>query len=271
MLDNVATLLRKHLSASSYGRLKYMWWGGVLYPPRKIVSLLATSRPVIRAASKLDESSPLHGLHALNVLAPTRLCRIMTKHGSDKGIGYHNYTTLYSALFSEFQSRPLVLFELGLGTNNPRLASSMGTHGLPGASLRGWREFLPQAQIYGADIDRDILFGEDRIKTFYCDQCDSASIDRLWSEPELSRGADIIVEDGLHVFRANRSFLENSLKHLRPGGFYVTEDIYDSIQQWSELIGDVYQQQYPTYEFVLIKLPSARYPGGHLLVAHRRH
>lgn len=270
MLEHLVKLLRRRLSASGYNRLKYLWWGGALYPPRKIASLVATSRPVIRAVGALDDSSPLQRLRTLNVLAPTRLCRIMTKHGSDKGIGYHNYTTLYSALFSGMRTKPLILFELGLGTNNPRLLSSMGSHGLPGASLRGWREFFPQALIYGADIDRDILFEEDRIKTFYCDQCDSASINDLWAEPGLAGGADIIVEDGLHVFKANRSFLENSLGHLRPGGFYVTEDIYDSIPQWCELINETYKQQFPACEFALVKLPSTRYPGGHMLVAHRR-
>lgn len=70
MLEHLSTLLRKQLSASGYSRLKYMRWGCVLYPPRKIVSLLAKSKPVIRAASVFDKSSPLHGLRTLNVVAP---------------------------------------------------------------------------------------------------------------------------------------------------------------------------------------------------------
>lgn len=37
------------------------------------------------------------------------------------------------------------------------------------------RELFPHALVYGADIDRDILFEEDRIKTFYCNQLDSVS------------------------------------------------------------------------------------------------
>ena len=94
----------------------------------------------------------------VNVLAPTQMCWVMTKNGSDKGRGRHNYTTIYSALFGKLRDEPLRIFELGLGTNNPHLPSSMGSLGRPGASLRGWRDLFPNAMIFGADVDRDILF-----------------------------------------------------------------------------------------------------------------
>ena len=48
--------------------------------------------------------------------------------------------------------------------------------GKPGASLRVWRDYFPNAIIYGADIDKDILFAEERIKTFYIDQLDPVAI-----------------------------------------------------------------------------------------------
>jgi hypothetical protein len=63
-----------------------------------------------------------------------------------------------------------------------------------------------------------LIFQEDRIKTFYCDQLDRSSIRELWSHPDLQGGVDIIIEDGLHTFEANVSFLEELLDHLRPGG-----------------------------------------------------
>ena len=147
----------------------------------------------------------------------------MTSFGSDKGL--HCYTPLYSALFKERCDKPLRVLELGLGTNNSDMLSNMGVFGAPGASLRGWRQLFPHALVYGADIDRRILFEEVRIKTFYCDQLDPSSIRELWSHPELRDGMDIIIEDGLHTFEANISFLEGSLDHLRPGGIYITEDV----------------------------------------------
>jgi hypothetical protein len=182
----------------------------------------------------------------------------MTKHGSDKAHRWHNYTLVYSLLFKESCDRPLRVFELGLGTNNPGLASTMGVDGRPGASLRGWREIFPNALIYGADIDRNILFQEERIKTFYCDQLDQGAIRELWSQPDLHDGMDVIIEDGLHTFEANISFLEGSLDHLRPGGVYIIEDIVqETIEKWYEQIETVLTKKYPTYEFAFVRLPNS--------------
>jgi SAM-dependent methyltransferase len=181
----------------------------------------------------------------------------MTWHGSDKGRGWHNYTTIYSSLFDQRFSEPLQILEIGLGTNNPNLISTMGVAGRPGASLRGWRELFPHARIYGADIDRDILFQEDRINTFFCDQLDCAAIDELWSQPGLLGGADIIIDDGLHRFEGNASFLDHSLEHLRPGGVYVIEDISNGeIEQWRIHLETVYSRRFPDYQFALVLIPN---------------
>ena len=124
--------------------------------------------------------------------------------------------------------------------------------------------------MYGADIDREILFQEDRIKTFYCDQLDSSSIRELWSQPDLKASLDIIIEDGLHTFEANVSFLEESLDHLRPGGIYVCEDIFeDQIDRWCDRLENVYSKQYPTYEFAFVVLPNGRDQANNLLVVYR--
>jgi SAM-dependent methyltransferase len=191
----------------------------------------------------------------------------MTKYGSDKG-RLNNYTPLYSALFKARCEQPLRVFELGLGTNNPDAPSNMGVFGSPGASLRGWQELFPHALVYGADIDRAILFQEDRIKTFYCDQLDRSSIRELWSRPDLQGGMDIIIEDGLHTFEANVFFLEESLDHLRPGGIYVAEDImWSDADRWCDRLEAIYSKKYPTYEFAFVVSKD----GGcnNLLVARR--
>jgi len=194
----------------------------------------------------------------------------MTKHGSDKG-RVLKYTTVYSALFKERSNEPLRILELGLGTNNPDVPSNMGIFGAPGASLRGWRDLFPHARVYGADIDRRILFQEDRIKTFYCDQLDRSSIRGLWSQPDLQGGADIIIEDGLHTFEANVTFLEESLGHLRPGGIYVIEDIiWNEVERLSDCLETVYSKQYPTYEFAFVTSLNGGTRDPNLLVVRRR-
>lgn len=146
--------------------------------------------------------------------ARTELCEIMERHGSDKST-FHNYTTVYSRIFEHLRDREGVrVFEVGLGTSN------MGKDGTPGASLRGWREYFRHADVFGADIDTRILFDEDHIKTYFCDQLDADTVRDMWtSNPELAKdGFDVIIDDGLNMFQANKTFFENSVHKLRPGG-----------------------------------------------------
>lgn len=170
---------------------------------------------------KKSESSPL-----------AELCDL---YGSDKGEMHvgdhpypwksHTYTDFYERQFSGLRLHFLNVFECGIGTNNPSVPSNMGANGIPGASLRVWRDYFPGAHIYGADIDRSILFKEDRISTFYCDQLDSKSISDMWEEISASIEFDLMIDDGLHTFEAGTTFFENSYWKLKSGGFYIVEDV----------------------------------------------
>ena len=63
------------------------------------------------------------------------LGNILKCHLSDKSTT-HTYHILYSYIFHQLgKDAPLKLLEIGLGTNNPALISSMGSAGRPGASL----------------------------------------------------------------------------------------------------------------------------------------
>jgi hypothetical protein len=157
----------------------------------------------------------------------TDLCKIMKKCGSDKGLGWHNYTTLYDPLMSHLKQGDCVnIFELGIGTNNPDLPSSMGVNGTPGASLRGWSEWLPNANVVGADIDENIMFSTDKIMTFPVDQRNLTSINNMWQQPRLcDTYFEVIIDDGLHSFEANNIFLTCSHHKLKENGIYIVEDI----------------------------------------------
>ena len=165
------------------------------------------------------------------------LCEIMRRHGSDKGTHIndrrHNYTRYYYPLFLDVRNEKLRIFELGLGTDDPTLVSNMTYLGpgmaRPGASLRGWKEFFPNSEIYGADIDKKILFEEDRIKTYYCDQTSPRDIHNMWMNEDLDDDFDIIIDDGLHRIHANRIFFENSCHKLKVGGIFIIEDVGDQI------------------------------------------
>lgn len=204
----------------------------------------------------------------------TPLCSIMGNNKSDKGhsdiqSSWHNYTTVYYSLFKDLQDCPLRIFELGLGTNNPSIPSNMGVGGRPGASLYGWSEFFPFSSIYGADIDRDILFQTDRIRTFFCDQTNPTIIQELWNQPDLQDPFDIIIEDGLHTFEANVCFFENSIHKVKPNGYYIIEDIlfsemklfFEKIEEW--------KPRFPSFSFDMIAIPSKRNPYDNNLLVIR--
>lgn len=185
------------------------------------------------------------------------LCRLMDHYGSDKGpktkgTSWHTYTVVYDSLFQHLIHSNINVFELGLGTNNPALPSNMGVNGRPGASLYGWRDYFQGAHIYGADIDRTILFNEDRITTVYCDQTDPQVIRSMWNDlPDMN----IIVEDGLHTFEANVTFFENSIHKLRPNGIYVIEDISnEDIQKFILKILE-WRSRFAHLDFELVRLP----------------
>ena len=169
--------------------------------------------------------------HKSNILS--ELCE---KYGSDKGfINFdidkkpykwhpHTYATHYHSIFNLSRENVKHVFECGLGTNNPNLKSNMTENGIPGASLRVWKDYFFNAKIYGGDIDKEILFEEDRIKTFYLDQLDSNSIKSMWETIEVE-DFDIIIDDGLHEPEANYNFFINSFHKLKKNGVFVIEDV----------------------------------------------
>ncbi len=173
-----------------------------------------------------------YGKHPKSLLSA--LC---DQYGSDKGElqpgGHpypwpsHTYADFYERLFGHCRHGIKKVFECGLGTNNPNLASSMTVKGKPGASLRVWRDYFPNAMIYGADIDRDILFSEDRIKTHYMDQLDPAAIEAFWQQVD-DTGFDFMLDDGLHVFAAGSCLFTHSINRLADHGIYVIEDVTPS-------------------------------------------
>ena len=157
---------------------------------------------------------------------------LMDNYGSDKGgkNNEHNFAQYYSQIFHNQKDKIENFLEIGLGTNDINMPSNMGKDGKPLASLRAWRDYFKNANIYGADIDRNILNNENRIKTFYVDQTNPASIKDLFNQIGNKR-FDIILEDGLHEFNANICFFENAINFLKTDGVYIIEDVYYKDQE----------------------------------------
>ena len=151
----------------------------------------------------------------------SELGEILRKYGSDKSIS-HDYHLVYEALFNNPGAVKKV-FEIGIGSINSRIISNMGPSGQPGSSLRAFQDFFCNAEIIGADIDREILFQEKRISTHYLNQLDEISFQEL--SLLVGDEFDLMIDDGLHTIDANLKSLNFFLPKLARGGYAVVEDI----------------------------------------------
>ncbi|MFA6314508.1 MAG: hypothetical protein WCV99_18350 [Sterolibacterium sp.] len=150
--------------------------------------------------------------------AAQTLKKCFDQYGSDKGA--HDYHYLYGPIL--INRDVSVILEIGLGTNNTDVVSNMGARGKPGASLRAFKEFTG-AKIYGADVDKRVLFQEPGIETFHVDQTDVGSFEVL--ARNVPSAFDLVIDDGLHSTNANLATLEFGIMRIRERGWVIIEDI----------------------------------------------
>lgn len=187
-----------------------------------------------------------------NNIEAKKLSDLFRKYGSDKSTK-HDYYLIYEYILKEKKEDKLNIFEMGLGTNNVTIPSNMSKEGKPGASLRAFRDYLPNAQIFGADIDSKILFTENRIETFFADQKKPETLTRLIENTRIPKEFDLIIDDGLHTPTANFNTIKKLIPLLKIGGFMAIEDIIEEFTPlWQVALATI-----PTeYETFLIKCKS---------------
>ena len=188
----------------------------------------------------------------------TELCAILGSYGSDKGnvtgTARHNFSEYYDSIFSPMRQQVRRVFELGI---------------FQGASLRAWRDYFPNAQVMGADIDPACCFQEERIETWQCDETDPLAVEAMW---EAAGGdLDVLIDDALHTYADNRRFFEWSHDQVRPGGLYIIEDLradeLDSFRAWAI---DLRKQGWTAHVVVLPRVVNGEeIPDNNLLVCRR--
>ncbi len=103
-----------------------------------------------------------------------------------------------------------------------------------------WREFLPLAELHGADINEGcrVLEAECDLNVHILDQSSSEQLRHLAAEVgEL----DFIVDDGSHVLSHQITSLLALWPSLASGGFYAIEDLHAPQSQPKDRIVEVAQ------------------------------
>lgn len=146
---------------------------------------------------------------------------LMTRFGSDKN-KEHSYGPVYDELFALRRDSVRSLLEIGV---------------LHGASLYGWREYFPNAQIIGLDHWASPVL-DTRIQTVRADSRKSDEISDAFKLANINSSFDIIIDDGGHWLEEQRDTWENCKSYLAPGGIYVIEDLQSvGAMEWFREIG----------------------------------
>ena len=144
------------------------------------------------------------------------LTRAAILAGTDK-FGYHDYTPNYFKMFAPLKDAPLKLLEIGVG--------GYADDDRGGQSLEVWRDFFPNAQITGIDIQKKTMDLGPRVEILQGSQVDPDFLKELVA----SHGPfDIIIDDGSHRNEHIVASFQMLFPTLAPGGIYVAEDVQTS-------------------------------------------
>lgn len=144
---------------------------------------------------------------------------------SDKSKLYgHDYIPGYNDLFQNIRFNVKSVLEIGIGCLNHETAMKRGCNYKSGNSLRMWRDYFMNANIYAIDIfEAGMIYNEERIKTFVADQYNPDDLKRVMNN--IGHSIDIIIDDGSHIAEHQRFSFEFLEQYLQPGSIYVIEDI----------------------------------------------
>lgn len=143
------------------------------------------------------------------------------KYGTDKSRHAYKgitYLDIYDKYFNSIRYSVKSILEIGIRD---------------GSSLRMWKEYFPNAVIYGVDINPECeRHQEDRIKIIIGDQNDDNDLNRIKNEIGL---CDIILDDGSHITRHEIRTFDVLYNSVIRGGYYVIEDLRNSYEELTDL------------------------------------
>ena len=136
-----------------------------------------------------------------------QLKKLSKKYPSSKTT--FNYFDLYYSHFSSLKNKKLNILEIGV---------------LDGDSLRIWRDFFPNANICGFDINKK-NFTIKNVDIKVGNQVDTLFLSKIVKKYKYF---DIIIDDGSHISNHVIKTFNFLFDYLSENGFYVIEDLQTS-------------------------------------------
>lgn len=157
---------------------------------------------------------------------PTELCKLGYKYGTDKcpQVNGAYYTPFYFELLKDRRKTVRKVLELGVGSRTT--LRHVPEHYQRGASLRMWRDFFPNAQIYGVDLSPTAIFQDERIQTYLLNTKDESAMRKLIDE--IGSDIDLVIDDGTHREKSQLLAVRTLMPLLKKDVIYIIEDAYNA-------------------------------------------
>ena len=225
---------------------RYMWeyWIGTTYSSKENI---ITYSPILKY-DKINTNNDAANImeHLINIFKSV-LYKIWQKYPTDKckNIG-HDYIPSYEGMFFPIRNDVKNVLEIGTGCLAHEYAMKKGVSNYNnGNSMRMWRDYFPNANIYAIDIFKEgMIYDEERITTFVADQSSFENLEYI--KNKIGDKLDIIIDDGSHIGQHQIFSFINLEKSLSDIGIYVIEDVQpDYIEQFKNLT--VFSDDYKNY------------------------
>ncbi len=139
---------------------------------------------------------------------PTPLSLLAIKYDCDKWGAKHSYTDWYYETFKDRAATVRKVVEIGVGE---------------GRSLRMWRDFFPNAHIYGMDVAAARVFQDERITVYKGNQHSVHDLRGLVDK--VGSDVDLFIDDASHRPPDQAFTARTIMPLLGKGATYVIEDV----------------------------------------------
>ena len=246
----------------------------IVYGLRNLLNYFRAEHRFHKVSQDFQSSSDIEAFQLYASDSATELKALCDKYNSDKGSlkltksSYpwpaHNYATIYNVLLGRKRFSVEAFFECGIGPVTSDF-QTFGTRTENLSSLSLWREYFPNAEIVGVDIDPQSLVESDKVQSFLLDQTNSSDVTEFWAKNNLP-DFDVMIDDGLHSFLAITTLFSASFHKLKSDGIYFVEDVHVN-----DLIGlrHFFSTQFDNLQADYIIGPKSRHMNNNLIAIQK--